>query len=138
MKIFLDANILISVLNHEMPTFTYSSRILSLPHFDPKFKICTTPICLAIAYYFAEKKCGSKRAIEKMHLLSQNVEIVTIGQKEVNQVNSNKKIKDYEDGLQYYAALNAGCGLIITENLKDFFFSDIPVYTSKEFIMNVL
>ena len=138
MKIFLDANILISVLNHEMPTFTYSSRILSLPHFDSKFKICTTPICLAIAYYFAEKKCGSKRAIEKMDLLTQNVEIVTIGQKEVNQVNSNKKIYDYEDGLQYYASLNAGCDLIITENLKDFFFSDIPVYTSKEFIMNVL
>ena len=68
MNLFLDANILVSVLNHEMPTFTYAARILSLPQFNSKFRVYTSPICLAIAYYFAEKKCGSKRAIEKMQL----------------------------------------------------------------------
>jgi predicted nucleic acid-binding protein len=53
-------------------------------------------------------------------------------------VNSNKKINDYEDGLQYYSAFNAGCQMIITENVRDFFFSEIPIHTSKDFILNVL
>ena len=30
MKLFLDANVLVSVLNKEYPSFTYTSRILSL------------------------------------------------------------------------------------------------------------
>jgi len=30
MKVFVDANILVSVLNKEYPLFTYSARILSL------------------------------------------------------------------------------------------------------------
>ena len=55
MRIFLDANILISVLNKEYPIYIYSSRILSLT--DKRgFTVYTSPICLAIAFYFAEKK----------------------------------------------------------------------------------
>jgi predicted nucleic acid-binding protein len=61
MKIFLDANILISVLNKEYPLFTYSSRILSLAD-DKRFQVFTSPVCLAIAFYFAEKKSGSALA----------------------------------------------------------------------------
>lgn len=54
-RIFLDANVLVSVLNKEYPLFTYSSRILSLAS-NPKFEVYTSPLCLAIAFYFAEKK----------------------------------------------------------------------------------
>ncbi len=138
MKVFLDANVLVSVLNHEMPTFTYSARVMSLPQYRSQYRLFTSPICLAIAYYFAEKKCGSKRAIEKMQILSSQINVTSIGQEEVFLVNNNKKINDYEDGLQYYSAINAQCEMIITENFKDFFFSEIPVYTSKDFILNVL
>jgi predicted nucleic acid-binding protein len=138
MKVFLDANVLVSVLNHEMPTFTYSARVLSVSQFRPHYQLFTSPICLAIAYYFAEKKCGSKRAIEKMQILSSEIGITSIGQEEVFLVNTNKKINDYEDGLQYYSALSSGCQMIITENKSDFFFSEIPVHNSKEFILEVL
>ena len=55
MKVFVDANILVSVLNKEYPIYTYTSRILSLAD-NPAFEVYTSPICLAIAFYFAEKK----------------------------------------------------------------------------------
>jgi len=58
MKIFLDANILVSVLNKEYPVFSYSSRVLSLAD-NTKFKVYTSPLCLAIAFYFAEKKTNN-------------------------------------------------------------------------------
>ena len=111
---------------------------MSLPTFTSNFKLFTSPICLAIAYYFAEKKCGNKKAIEKIKILSNQIEIISIGPGEVYAGNINKKINDYEDGLQYYAALNAKCDVIITENIGDFFFSEIPVYTPKDYILNVL
>jgi predicted nucleic acid-binding protein len=64
MKIFLDANILVSVLNKEYPLFTYTSRILSLAD-TKKFTLFTSPACLAIAFYFAEKKYKSISAKKK-------------------------------------------------------------------------
>lgn len=58
MKVFLDANILVSVLNKEYPLFSTTSRILSVAAKN-KFLLYTSPVCLAIAFYFAEKKFGS-------------------------------------------------------------------------------
>jgi predicted nucleic acid-binding protein len=138
MKLFLDANVLISVLNHELPVFTYSSRVLSLPNYNAKYKLYTSPLCLAITYYFASKKCGNKRALEKMKILGEQLSICAITAEEVIATTNNKKVKDYEDGLQYYAAISAGCDTIITENVKDFYFAEIGVYDCRDFILNVL
>ncbi len=136
MKIFLDANILVAVLNKELPLFNYAGRLLSIQQINKKYKLYTTPICLAICYYFAEKKSGSKRANEKIKILAQNISTINVGQKEVEMVCNNPKILDFENGLKYYAAINAGCQIIITENGDDFHFSDLPVYDAKNYMLN--
>jgi len=59
MKVFVDANILVSVLNKEYPLFTHSARILSLSG-KKNYRIYTSPICLAIAFYFAERNIKQK------------------------------------------------------------------------------
>jgi len=137
MKIFLDANILISVLNNEYPLFTYSSRILSLAD-NRKFKVFTSPVCLAIAFYFSEKKSGTAMARKKIALLSQKLQISEIGKKEVTEALKNEKVEDFEDGIQYYSALNSGCGIIITEDRSGFYYSKIKVMGSEEFLTNGL
>jgi predicted nucleic acid-binding protein len=136
MNIFVDANILISVLNNEQPKFRFTSRIFSLPDFNSKYKLYTSPLCLAIAYYFAEKKCGNVRALQKIKLLSQKLNITTISDTEVNAASNNPKIEDFEDGLQYYSAVHANCDLILTENVPDFYFSKIQVLDSEDFLVN--
>jgi predicted nucleic acid-binding protein len=64
MKIFIDVNVLVSVLNKEYPLFPYAARALSLID-DPEFEVFTSPVCLAIAFYFSEKKSGRAKAKEK-------------------------------------------------------------------------
>ena len=39
----------------------------------------------------------------------------------------NKAIEDFEDGLECYDALAAGCSCIVTEDLNDFYISEIEV-----------
>ncbi len=133
MKIFLDANVLVSVLNKEYPLFTYSSRILSLVD-KSKFKVYTSPLCLAIAFYFAEKKNGNAMARKKITLLTEKLLFTSIDEKTVFEVEKNKKIHDFEDGLQYYSALEKDCKYIITEDLEDFYFSEIEVVNSRAFL----
>ena len=133
MRIFLDANILVSVLNKEYPLFTYSARILSLAD-NKKFKVYTSSVCLAIAFYFAEKKCGSTMAKNKIELLVSKLLIADVGKNEVLQSLQNKMVNDFEDGIEYYAAVGSKCDAIITEDIEDFYFSAIPVFNSRAFM----
>lgn len=137
MEIFLDANVLVSVLNKEYPLYTYSSRILSLAS-HPKFEIYTTPLCLAIAFYFAEKKHKSQLAKQKIDLLCQHIKIAENLSKGVLDTLSNKSIHDFEDGLEYYAAKSVNCKCIITEDIEDFYFSDIEILNCQEFFKRYL
>ncbi|WP_143960070.1 type II toxin-antitoxin system VapC family toxin [Litoribacter populi] len=133
MKIFLDACVLVSVLNQEYPLFSYSSRILSLTD-HPKFQVYTSPICLAIAFYFAEKKSGTVVAKKKISLLSSKIKITPVDQDTVRKASEDKSVEDFEDGLEYYAAIESGCKIIVTENQGDFYFSKIDVLGSKDFL----
>ncbi len=137
MTIFLDANILVSVLNNEYPSFTYTARIVSLAD-HKNFTVLTSPVCLAIAYYFAGKKSGAAVAKKKIKLLTDKLSITSIGKAEVRSALANKSVNDFEDGLEYYAAENYQCDAIITENLTDFYFSKIPVYDAKTFFEKIL
>ena len=132
MNIFLNADILVTVLNKEFPLFSLASRIMSLQD-DKRFTVYTSPLCLAIAFYFAEKKSGTRVALKKISLLALKIILVTSGQNEVTQTVSNRKILDFEDGLKYYSALNAGCDIIITEDTGDFRFAEIEVLNCRQF-----
>jgi predicted nucleic acid-binding protein len=133
MKLFIDANILVSVLNHEYPLFNYSSRILSLAD-NAGYQIFTSPICLAIAFYFSEKKSGRKQAKMKLEVLCEKVQSTLVDQDIVKRAIKNPEVIDFEDGLEYYAALNSGCDIILTEDKNDFYFSELPVLNSQEFV----
>jgi len=133
MKIFLDANVLIAVLNKEYPLFSFASRILSFAE-RKDFQVFTSPISLAIAYYFAEKKSGETLAGKKIALLVSHILTAPTNKEAVLKTISNKKIIDFEDGLEYYSALEAGCKTIITEDQGDFHFSEIEVLGCREFI----
>ncbi len=137
MRVFLDANILVSVLNKEYPLFTYSSRIISLAD-NKKFSVYTSPVCLAIAFYFAEKKSGTPLAKKKIELLATKLVITNIGKEEVLQSLRNKRVNDFEDGLEYYTAAANKCEVIVTEDTGDFYFADCTVSNARDFVEKYL
>lgn len=137
MKIFLDANVLVSVLNREYPLFPLSARVLSLSD-RPDFELLTSPVCLAMAFYFSEKKSGSSLAKRKIEVLNTKLKMTSVDQAVVNLAIKNPQVTDFEDGLEYFSAINASCEIIVTEDQSGFFFSDIPVFTCKQFLQEIL
>jgi predicted nucleic acid-binding protein len=136
MKLFLDANILVSVLNKEYPLFPFTSRILSLA--GSQFQFYTSPVCLAIAFYFAEKKSNSSVAKKKVELLCRHITIAENSASAVKKTIENPAVHDFEDGLEYYAALENGCKCILTEDTGDFYFAEIEVLNSMDFCRKYL
>ncbi len=137
MRIFLDANILISVLNKEYPLFTTTSRILSLADKN-RFSLYTSPVCLAIAFYFAEKKIKSVKAKNKIQLLCEHIHITSVNNNIVLKTLHVPAINDFEDGLEYFSAIESKCNCIITEDVNDFYFSKIEILNSEDFFKKYL
>ncbi len=54
-RLFIDANVLVAVLNKEYPLFSYASRLLSLAD-KPDMVLYTSPVCLSIAFTSLRKK----------------------------------------------------------------------------------
>lgn len=133
MRIFIDANILVATLNREYPLFNWSARVLSL-HGKHNIQLFTSPLCLAIAFYFASKKSGEAAAKKKIELLCANLGVTTVNEEISLKAVNNQKIKDFEDGLQYYSAIDQKCDCIITEDQHDFYFSEIEVTGCEAFL----
>jgi predicted nucleic acid-binding protein len=134
MRIFLDANILVTVLCNEYPRFSACARVLSLCD-DRRYQVYTSPLCLAIGAYFAEKKNGRKLARKKIGLLAEKLRITSVDEVATRATLADPKILDLEDGLEYHSALNARCQTIITYDKKDFHFSKLEVLDAEEFLL---
>lgn len=137
MKIFLDANVLVTVLNKEYPLFSDAARVLSLSD-KSGFQLFTSPICLAIAFYFAEKKSGAAVAKQKIKMLTDHILIAPTNAAAVQQAINNQQVLDFEDGLEYYSAVGSGCQVIVTEDKDDFYFAELPVMNCAEFLRSDL
>lgn len=77
-----------------------------------------------------------KEAREILRKFKVLVEIVPLDDKIIELALSSNEFSDFEDGLQYYSALEHQIDIILTRNKKDFKNSKIPVLTAKEYLSN--
>ena len=135
MRVFLDANVIISILNMEYPLFPISSSVLSLV--DCKgVLLFTSPICLAIAFYFSEKKSEAELAKLKIAMLSKKILMTSVDQEVVNQALLDRQVQYFEDGLEYYSALGSDCDVIVTEDANGFYFLNYLRWAARIFWRN--
>ncbi|GAA0879030.1 hypothetical protein GCM10009119_19980 [Algoriphagus jejuensis] len=74
----------------------------------------------------------------KIEMLSKKILMTNVDQDTVNQTLANRQVKDLEDGLQYYSALNGGCAVVVTEDLAGFYYSTIPILNCRDFLEEYL
>lgn len=75
-------------------------------------------------------------AREKIETLLQHINITSVDENTTRQAINNKLIHDFEDGMEYYSAVQHKCDCIITENEKDFYFSELEVMGCEAFLRN--
>ena len=80
-----------------------------------------------------EKKYNSTLAKTKIQILCNHINIAAANKSTVLQSLANPAVNNFEDGLEYYSALENKCDCIITEDTNDFYFSKIEVLSSEHF-----
>ena len=135
-KIFLDANILIDILDDKRPSSRESAKVFELlVRGVEEFTLFTSCDLLTTVYYFTRKPLGQELALIKIKKLNHIIKVIEFGNSEIDEaielMERNKKYTDLEDTIQYVMARKEKCDYIIT-NDKNFASGDVPVLNSKE------
>ena len=134
MRVFIDANVLVTVLNKEYPRFDIAARLLSFAD-QSRFEFHTSTLAISICFYMVAKKSNTRVAYDKLKILSEKISIAVNKRSDLNLIFSNKRILDIEDGLQYFAAINSKNKVIVTYDSGDYHFSEIEVLSPEDFLM---
>jgi hypothetical protein len=97
-------------------------------------------ICLSVLFlirlfiiFYLRKYAGKENAISSLRDLTDYVSILPVDAEVIRKA-LYSEFSDYEDAIQHYAALqDASVEGIITRNIKDYRYSDIPVLLPTEF-----
>ena len=131
MKILLDLNILLDVVQKRQPHYQASAAILDFAIRNQCCCICAHQI--TTLYYLVNKYAGHQQASELIDWLLQNAMIVP-EDKETFLRARVLDFKDFEDAVTSAAAQQQQCQFIITRNGKDFKKSPIPALSPLEFL----
>ncbi len=135
-KILVDTNVIIDLLASRKPFNRASERIFSLADLG-EIELVASALSLVNCFYVLNDvmKIKSPRSIlRKFKVLVKTKEL---NQKIIELALNDKNFKDFEDGIQYYTAIESNCSLILTRNGKDFKKSTLPVLNPKEFLAKV-
>ncbi|MEX2569346.1 MAG: PIN domain-containing protein [Cyclobacteriaceae bacterium] len=131
-KVFVDTNIVIDLLAQREPFYKDAQHLFTLSD-EKEIQIYISSLTFANAYYSIakhHKDVNAKKYLSKFKVL---VNILPLEDKTIELALASE-FEDFEDGLQYYIAMDNGADLIITRNKKDFNGSKTPVMTAKEFL----
>jgi predicted nucleic acid-binding protein len=131
-KVFLDTDVILDVVFERNPHFYYSQTVLSLIEKNLIIGF-TSSLILANCYYIIGSNKNRETAKQTISKLRSFLTILPFHDKEIGE-SLNSDIKDFEDGVQYFIAINNGLETILTRNISDFKNVDIHVLTPKDFL----
>ncbi len=130
-KIFVDANIVMDLLEKREEFYQEAQELFTLS--DKKnVKLYISALTLANVHFllFKHLKMEARKVIAKFKVL---VEVLAVDDKIID-LSLTSDLKDFEDAIQYYTAIENEMDIIITRNKKDFKNLDLPILTAKEFL----
>ncbi|MEE3999708.1 PIN domain-containing protein [Tenacibaculum sp. FZY0031] len=132
-KILIDTNIVIDLLAKRENFYNEAAELFSLSD-KKEIKLTISSLTFASTNYILSKQKSAKEAREILRKFKVLVEILNLDDKIIELALSDEEFFDFEDGLQYYSAIENGVEIILTRNKKDFKNSKIPVLTAKEYL----
>lgn len=132
-RILLDTNIVLDLLGERKPFYEAAAKLFSLAD-RGKVKLYVSSLTIANSNYVLSKIKNAKEARAILLKFKILVEVLELNNKIIELSLNDDSFNDFEDGLQYYTALEKQLDLIITRNLKDFKHSKIPVFTASQYL----
>lgn len=132
-RILIDTNIVIDLLAKQEKFYNDAANLFSQA--DKKEIILSiSSLTFANTNYILTKSKSAKIAREILRKFKVMVVLLELNDKITELALSDESFNNFEDGLQYYTAIENEIDIIITRNKKDFKNSKLPVLSAKEYL----
>lgn len=132
-KVLIDTNILIDYLLEREPFFEDAKNIILLCT-EGNVKGCIAAHSISNIFFILRKDYSIKERREVLSNLCTIFDIEGINKSKLLAGLSNENFSDFEDCLQMECAKSYDAKYIITRNVSDYKFSEIPAITPKEYL----
>ena len=131
MRVFLDTNILLDIIESRQKFLLASSNVFDLG-IRGQIQIFATPLTFANCVYTARKNVGYEQAVKGLKILKSYVQTAPMDDVQVTDA-LNSDMPDFEDMLQYEAAL-AGDVIVTRDKKRHFPIGGLPVLSPEVFL----
>ncbi|MBR1499742.1 MAG: PIN domain-containing protein [Bacteroidaceae bacterium] len=130
-RLFLDTNIVVDLLDRREPFCHDAVRIFTMAY-NRQVQLFVSPMTFTTASFLLRRH-GTEGVRSLLSNFRQLSRVASVGERTIDDSLASQ-FKDFEDAVQYYAAVKTKADFIITRNGKDFVHSQIPVMTPSEFL----
>jgi len=134
-RLLIDTNIIIDLLAQREPYYDSASKLFSLADKN-KIRLSVSSLSFANTNYVLSRVLNPNEAREILRRFKVLVDLLPLTVKIIDLALNDSGFADFEDGLQYYSALESNIKIIITRDLKDFKSAKIPVMTAEEYLIS--
>ena len=117
-KVFVDTDIILDLLSEREPFYKHSAYLFSAAD-KSKIKIHVSSLSFSNLNYLLSKQYSADQARKKLLKFKTLVTVLSVTDKVVELALSSD-FKDFEDGLQYFTAIENNLKILLTRNLKDY------------------
>ena len=130
-KIFFDSDIMLDVTLRREQFYLTALNLFEHCH-QQNIEVVTTSVAFINTNYFLRKLAPATRW-NSLKRLRSVLSIIDVTEAMIDMALKDEHV-DFEDAVQYYAAMSANVDFIITRNIKDYKQSTIPVLTAEQFL----
>ncbi|MEI6206838.1 MAG: PIN domain-containing protein [Desulfuromonadales bacterium] len=134
--VFVDSDIILDLILGRQPFVAEAKGLFVLVETD-RVTACTTPVVFTNIFYILRKEYSCETIKTILKNLRQLIAIISVDESSLDMALSSP-MSDFEDALQYHAALSNGIESIITRNISDYRNTAIPAMTAGEFMAKFL
>lgn len=131
-RLYLDTNIVLDLLQKREEFYPEAQELFTLSD-KKKIKLYVSSLTIANTHYLLSRHYSSddsRKILAKFKVL---VEVLSFDDKIIDLALASD-LKDFEDAIQFYTAIENNMDLIITRNKRDFRKQSLPILTAKEYL----
>jgi predicted nucleic acid-binding protein len=131
-SIFLDLNIVLDIFLKREPFYVASGQVFGLVE-NKKFSGYFGALSYPTLFYLLRKERGRDEALKILKKVRIVLKTASVIEKIIDSA-LNSNLRDFEDAIQYYCALEVKCDYLITRNKKDYPVNLLKIATPEEFL----
>ena len=132
-KLLIDTDVILDFFFDRKPYSDCASQVLSLCETE-KIMGFITPVICSNVYYILRQTAPHDKVIEKLKQLLMILNVLAMDKDVILQA-LNSDFRDFEDALQYAAAIRTKhINAILTRNVKDYKKSELGVMTPDDYL----